>query len=134
MNLSYLISKISRILFPFIILFGFYIIFFGDVSPGGGFQGGAILATCYLVTYIVSNENTVNLHTFIKAEKTLFLLLLLVSSISLFSRFSPFTNPLPLDADLYYKRIFLISLNIIIALKVALGFVTIFHLFIQEGE
>ncbi len=32
-----------------IVLFGIYIILFGDVSPGGGFAGGVILASAYVL-------------------------------------------------------------------------------------
>ena len=33
-------------LLPFAIVFGIYVILFGTVSPGGGFQGGVIVACC----------------------------------------------------------------------------------------
>ncbi len=39
----------ADLLFPFLLLLGFYIIIHGHVSPGGGFQGGAILAAAYFV-------------------------------------------------------------------------------------
>ncbi len=40
----------SRLLTPFIQLFALYVIFHGHYSPGGGFQGGAILAASVLLT------------------------------------------------------------------------------------
>ena len=39
-----IVSLAVRVIFPFIFLFGIYVIFFGHYSPGGGFQGGTILA------------------------------------------------------------------------------------------
>lgn len=39
-----IILLVSRGLTPFIMLFGLYVIFHGHYSPGGGFQGGAMLA------------------------------------------------------------------------------------------
>ena len=48
MKTSIILKTISKLLLPFMMLFGIYIISFGDVSPGGGFQGGAILTTAYL--------------------------------------------------------------------------------------
>ncbi len=36
---------ISKILMPFILLFGLYVQFHGDFGPGGGFQAGVIFAT-----------------------------------------------------------------------------------------
>ncbi|HJJ28383.1 MAG TPA: sodium:proton antiporter [Methanocorpusculum sp.] len=43
---SGLIAKTAaRLLVPFIIIFGFYVVMHGHLSPGGGFQGGAVAAT-----------------------------------------------------------------------------------------
>ena len=39
----------SRLLSPFIMMFGFYVIFHGHYSPGGGFQGGALLAASVIL-------------------------------------------------------------------------------------
>ena len=37
---------------PFALIFGIYIILFGTVSPGGGFQGGVIVAAAVLLLYL----------------------------------------------------------------------------------
>ena len=37
---------------PFSLMFGIYIILFGTVSPGGGFQGGVIAASGVLLLYL----------------------------------------------------------------------------------
>ena len=37
---------------PFALVFGIYIILFGTISPGGGFQGGVITASAVLLLYI----------------------------------------------------------------------------------
>ncbi|MBM3297594.1 MAG: Na(+)/H(+) antiporter subunit B [Candidatus Aminicenantes bacterium] len=39
-----IIDLISSLVAPFILLFGLYVIFHGHYSPGGGFQGGTLLA------------------------------------------------------------------------------------------
>lgn len=41
-----------RFLFPLILLFGAYIFIHGHLTPGGGFQGGAIIASGFLLTYL----------------------------------------------------------------------------------
>jgi len=42
-------SKIVRlsadIMYPFVVIFGLYVIMHGHITPGGGFQGGAVVAT-----------------------------------------------------------------------------------------
>ncbi|MBR5741066.1 MAG: MnhB domain-containing protein [Firmicutes bacterium] len=37
---------------PFAVCFGVYIILFGTVSPGGGFQGGVMVASAALLLYL----------------------------------------------------------------------------------
>ena len=37
---------------PFALVFGIYVILFGTVSPGGGFQGGVIVASACLLLYL----------------------------------------------------------------------------------
>lgn len=39
---------------PFIMLFGLYVIFHGHYSPGGGFQGGTLLAASLLLIRLTS--------------------------------------------------------------------------------
>ena len=45
------------ILFPLIILFGFYIIIHGHLSPGGGFQGGVVIASGFLLMFLAKNDD-----------------------------------------------------------------------------
>ena len=46
-----------EVLFPLIILFGFYIIIHGHLSPGGGFQGGVIIASGFLLMFLAKNDD-----------------------------------------------------------------------------
>ena len=43
---------------PFAVTFGIYVILFGTVSPGGGFQGGVIVASAVLLLYLGYGYNT----------------------------------------------------------------------------
>lgn len=40
-----IIRTVIRLIVPFIQIFGLYVIFHGGSGPGGGFQGGVIMAT-----------------------------------------------------------------------------------------
>ncbi|NJE07759.1 cation:proton antiporter [Thermococcus sp. M39] len=46
----------SRLLLPFIMLFGAYIFIHGHLTPGGGFPGGATIATAFLMLYLAFRE------------------------------------------------------------------------------
>jgi len=60
-----MMSKIVRtqanFLYPLIMIFGFYIVAHGHLTPGGGFQGGAVIATgvaLIAVAYSYKNVKT----------------------------------------------------------------------------
>ena len=47
-----IIQTLCRFLIPFIQLFGLYVIAHGHSSPGGGFQGGCILAASFILVVV----------------------------------------------------------------------------------
>jgi len=131
---SQILVCISRILFPFMLVFGFYVIINGHATPGGGFQGGAILATAILITFFIHPEKITNLNLLIKLEKLLFMGIIIAGSLSFFTKGTFFTNFISIESPVDMKRIFLILLNLLIGIKVALGLVAIFSSFIEEGR
>lgn len=131
---SSILVCVSRILYSFMLIFGFYIILYGHISPGGGFQGGVILATAILITYFIDPIKITNIDFLVKLEKISFIGILIISSISMFSRGVFFTNFFTPYKSIEIKRIFLILLNLFIGIKVSLGLVTIFSAFIKEGR
>jgi len=44
-GMSKIVKTITSISFPFILIYGLYVIVHGHLTPGGGFQGGAIVAS-----------------------------------------------------------------------------------------
>ena len=55
---SLIVATGSRLLFPLIILFGIYIFLHGHLTPGGGFQGGAVIASGFLLLYLARPGQT----------------------------------------------------------------------------
>lgn len=51
----------TRFLSPYLMVFGFYVIFHGHYSPGGGFQGGTLLAASLLLIRISGGQEIANL-------------------------------------------------------------------------
>ena len=49
---SSLVRTGAKILFPLMLLLGIYVFIHGHLTPGGGFQGGAIIATGFLLMLI----------------------------------------------------------------------------------
>jgi multicomponent Na+:H+ antiporter subunit B len=52
-----IISLISRVVSPFIMIFALYVIFHGHYSPGGGFQGGTMLAAAVLLVRLAAGSD-----------------------------------------------------------------------------
>lgn len=56
---SLIVSLACRVMAPFVFVYGIYVIMFGHYSPGGGFQGGTILAAnVILMRMILGKEVT----------------------------------------------------------------------------
>ena len=51
----------ARLLSPYIMVFGWYVIFHGHYSPGGGFQGGALLAASILLIRVAGGKRIARL-------------------------------------------------------------------------
>ena len=53
-EMSKIVKTVTNFVYGFIIIFGFYIIAHGHLTPGGGFQGGAVVGSAFallLVSY-----------------------------------------------------------------------------------
>ncbi len=53
---NYILNVSSKLLLPLIIMFGFYIFIHGHLTPGGGFQGGTVVAASVLLMYFAQNS------------------------------------------------------------------------------
>jgi multicomponent Na+:H+ antiporter subunit B len=108
-----IVSRITGFLYPFVILFGLYVIVNGHDTPGGGFQGGAILATLFIGRFIVDPVNDINAELLHDVEQALFVFILLVPIVFLFYQLN--------DQFPGLNEAFLILMNVLIGLKVCLG-------------
>lgn len=46
-------NLVARLTVPFVLVYGMYVITHGELGPGGGFQGGVILAAAYIIFALV---------------------------------------------------------------------------------
>ena len=44
---------VTKLMIPFILIFGLYVQFHGDFGPGGGFQAGVIIAAAFILYALV---------------------------------------------------------------------------------
>lgn len=53
MSQQTLIRVVAKMAIPFILVFGIYVILHGELGPGGGFQGGVIVAAGFILYGLV---------------------------------------------------------------------------------
>jgi len=59
-EMSKIVRTISNIAFPFSMIYGLYVIAHGHLTPGGGFQGGAIVASaCAMILVAFGSKWTI---------------------------------------------------------------------------
>lgn len=123
MNLtSKIISTTLNLIYPFLLLFGFYVVLNGHLSPGGGFQGGAILAAAFIIRYLTDRSLPISLERLNTIEKFLYLLLLLSGIFYSLLFLGNFAKE--------WKVFYLMSMNLLIGIKVFCGLTIIFFRFI----
>ena len=59
-GMTVIVKTIASWVKVLIILFGIYIVLFGHLTPGGGFAGGVILASSYVLLMLAFGKNFVN--------------------------------------------------------------------------
>jgi len=51
-GMSVIVRTVSRFVYGLILVFGFYVIMHGHLTPGGGFQGGAVVASAFALLVV----------------------------------------------------------------------------------
>jgi len=51
-GMSIIVKTVTRFVYALIIMFGFYVIMHGHLTPGGGFQGGAVVASAFALVLV----------------------------------------------------------------------------------
>lgn len=137
MKESKIVDLISRKLVPFILLFGLYLISYGHLSPGGGFQGGAVLSSAILLLCLSRGvEATRSLFTSraVNAiEIAAFALFLAMAAAGIAVGVSFLGNFLPLGriGDVPSAG-FILFLNLVIGLEVGAGITLILFSLLRE--
>lgn len=121
-NNSEIIIRMMGIVYPFVVLIGLYVILNGHVSPGGGFQGGTILATALITRYLVYPNFDINLEIIEVIEKIIFVFILLVPVTYVFMDIIP-TND-------FLNETYMVIMNSLIGFKVFCGLSIIFYRFV----
>ena len=128
----------ARKLAPFILLYGCYVIAYGHLSPGGGFQGRVVLASGVILLALCHGVNQGQTlfppHLIGLAETIGFLAFLSIGLVGLAASGSFLINIFPVREATQTPNVgFIFLLNLIIGLKVGAGMTLIcFYLLWEE--
>lgn len=126
-NSSEITNYMLGMMHPFILVFGLYIIMNGHHSPGGGFQGGAVLTAVFLTKYLADPIVSFSLKPFQLIEKIFFIGIVLFAVFYLLMEIGPKTP--------FFQNIYLLTMNFLIGIKVWCGLSVIFFRFVfYEGR
>ncbi|MCP4396250.1 MAG: sodium:proton antiporter [bacterium] len=139
MHKTDILDVVSRKLSPFILLFGCYLIAYGHLSPGGGFQGGVVLASGIILLILGKDVETIQRFFPLKAvgfvEMCGLLGFLLVGLLGLIFSAHFLKDFLPLaSADELPHAGFIFLLNTIIGLKVGAGMTLLCFYLLKDDE
>ena len=119
---SELVSRTLAMLYPFILIAGAYITLNGHMSPGGGFQGGAVLAAIFMTKYLTMPIHWVATDQLQLIEKWM---ILGIITLPLLLFFSGLFRLEPTQFPWYF-----IFMNTLISIKVTCGLTVIFLRFV----
>jgi multicomponent Na+:H+ antiporter subunit B len=134
---SKIVDLVSRKLVPYILLFGLYLISYGHLSPGGGFQGGVVLSSAVLLLCLSRGvEATASLfvsRAVSAVEMAAFALFLAMAATGMAVGVSFLGNFLPLGRIGQVPSAgFILLLNLVIGLEVGAGLTLIFFALLRE--
>ena len=121
MNDDIIIKTTAKILVPFILLFGIYVVVNGADSVGGGFQGGAILAAAFIVRWMALPREDIHIG-FLKALERLFLIAFIGVAMLLIGQSMRMTG--------IEGRLWMVGINLLIGVKVCCGLTIVFYRFV----
>lgn len=138
MHKTDILDVMARKLAPFILLFGCYLIAYGHLSPGGGFQGGVVLASGIILLLLCKGVEPIQLIFPIPAVNLVeilgFLLFLVLGLAGLLVSGHFLATVLPVGiAEEVPHAGFIFALNLIIGVKVGAG-MTLICLYLLKEE
>ena len=135
---DHILSSLTKILFPLIFMFGVYIILNGNISPGGGFSGGAVIGAGLILYLSAYGYKRVQRFFTYKTFKMISCLALLCYSLSKTFHFFTGANgihvPIPLgEPGTIFSGGLLLPLNIFVGAVVACTMYALYTLF-RKGD
>ena len=107
MGISKVVRTGANLLYPFILIFGLYVIMHGHLTPGGGFQGGAVVATgvaLVIVAYSFEEVTSMTKKVGMKARESIGLLLFIGAGVAALAAGAPFFSNVLANSGLLFGQ------------------------------
>ena len=107
MRMSKIVRTGANLLYPFILIFGLYVIMHGHLTPGGGFQGGAVVATgvaLVIVAYSFEEVTSMIKKVGMKARESIGLLLFIGAGVAALAAGAPFFSNILANSGLLFGQ------------------------------
>ncbi len=135
-----IIKTTTRLMTPFIQMFGMYVIFHGHLTPGGGFQGGAVIGGSMIllaVVYGLGEGKKRAPHDVALIFEAFAMAYALTGFIGIFLGYNFLSNkiagvPVGVPGALFSGGI-IFAINVVIGFKVASTGKTLFYTIVEEG-
>jgi multicomponent Na+:H+ antiporter subunit B len=91
---GFILQAGADLLFPLLLVVGLYIILHGHLTPGGGFQGGVVLAAAFFIPLLARSGTTLDHHAVSLIEGLAGAAFIVIGLLAMFSG-AEFLTPLP---------------------------------------
>lgn len=138
MKMSSIVRNSAKLVSPFLVTYGAYLIIHGHVSPGGGFQGGVILAVSVIL--LITSHGYVAVRKKFKLkivrlmESTSVVLLIALASLSALGGSFFFNFLKGGTAGTLFSGGTVALVNSIIGFEVGAAFTLLFYILLRRAE
>lgn len=132
----------SRIIIPFAIVYGSYVVVYGHLSPGGGFPGGALLAAAVILYTLTWGKGRLSSHQSLRASERMesgaLLVYVVIGFFGIYRGTTFLTNlgagiP-PGEMGTIISAGFIPVIGILIGVKVANTVIRLFHELLRDDD
>lgn len=138
MRMSSIVRNSSRLVSPFLVAYGAYLIIHGHISPGGGFQGGVILAVSVILLITshgykrVQKAFSVKLVKIVESISALLIIVISLVGLTVGTYFFNFLRGG--EPGTLFSGGTVVLLNIMIGLEIGAAFTLLFYVLLRWTE
>jgi len=137
-KMSPIVRKSAKLVSPFLVTYGAYLIVHGHINPGGGFQGGVILAVSVILLItshgytLIEKKFSITMVQVLESASLLSLILVAVSGLAAgFFFYNYLRGGVP---GTLFSGGTVVWLNILIGFEVGAAFTLLFYVLLRGAE